>query len=127
MATVTSTQADVVATAQATITALDQKLASLVGDVTKAKGQVVAALQAHVEAHSADIAKHQAEVDAAKAIIATADPTATPKADQAAAYILTSSSWVQGAVNFLGRNWRYVVGAASLGVVAYGYFHLHLL
>jgi hypothetical protein len=126
MATVTST-ADVVATAATTIAALDAKVASLVGDVTKAKGQVVAALQAHVAAHQADIAKHQAEVDSAQAIIATANPTATPKADQAAAYILTSSSWVQGAVNFLGRNWRYVVGAASLGVVAYGYFHLHLL
>jgi hypothetical protein len=126
MATVTST-ADVVATAASTIAALDAKVASLVGDVTKAKGQVVAALQAHVTAHQADIAKHQAEVDAATKIIATASPASTPAADQAAAYILTSSSKVQGVVNFLGRNWRYVVGAASLAVVAYGYFHLHLL
>lgn len=126
MATVTST-ADVVATAASTIAALDAKVASLVGDVTKAKGQVVAALQAHVAAHSADIAKHQAEVDAATAIIATASPASTVKADTAAAYILTSSSKVQGVVNFLGRNWRYIVVAASLAVTAYGYFHLHLL
>jgi hypothetical protein len=126
MATVTST-ADVVATAASTIVALDAKVASLVGDVTKAKGQVVAALQAHVAAHTADIAKHQAEVDAATKIIASASPASTPQADQAAAYILTSSSKVQAVVSFLGRNWRYVVVAASLAVVAYGYFHLHLL
>lgn len=126
MATVTA-QADIVATAASTIAALDQKVTDLVGDVTKAKGQVVAALNSHIAAHQAEIAKHQAEVTAAMAIVAQADPAATPKADQAAAYILTSASWVQGGVNFLGRNWRYVVGVASLGVVAYAYFHLHLL
>lgn len=126
MATITATQADLVATAASTIAALDAKVANLVGDVTKAKGQVVAALQAHVAAHNADIAKHQAEVDAATVLIGQASPDSTPKADQAAALILTSSSQVQGVINFLGKNWRYVVGAAALAVVAYGYFHLHL-
>lgn len=125
MATVTST-VDVVATAAGTIAALDQKVASLVGDVTKAKAQVVAALVAHVAAHQADIDKHQAEVDAATAIIATASPASTIKADTAAAYILTSPSQVQGVVNFLGRNWRYVVGALALGIIAYGKFVLHI-
>jgi hypothetical protein len=125
MATVISS-AQVVATAADTIAALDQKVANLVGDVTKAKGQVVAALEAHVAAHQADIDKHQAEVDAAKAIIAKASPASTVKADQAAAYVLTSAGWVQGGINFLGRNWRYIVGAASLVVAAYGYFHLHV-
>lgn len=125
MATVTST-ADVVATAASTIAALDAKVANLIGDVTKAKGQVVAALNAHVAAHQADIAKHQAEVDAATAIIAKASPASTPQADVAAAYILTSSSQVRKVVSFLGKNWRYVVGALAVAVVVYGKFVLHI-
>lgn len=131
MATVT----DSVGTAQSTaiisgaaaqIAAWDKKVAGLVGDAEKAKGQIVTALQQHVAAHQADIAKHQAEVDAATAIIAQASPGTTVKADTAAAYVLTSASWVQGGINFLGRNWRYVVGVLALGVIAYGKFVLHI-
>jgi hypothetical protein len=128
MATVTNTPtaADIVAGAASTIAALDQRVAVVVADVTAAKNKVVSALQAHVDAHNADIAKHQAEVTAATALIAQASPATTVKADTAAAYVLTSSSQVQGVVNFLGRNWRYVVGVAAVGIVVFGKFVLHI-
>lgn len=126
MATVTATQADIVATAAATVAALDQKVQAVIADAEAVKTKVVTALNAHVAAHQADIAKHQAEVDAATKIIAVASPASTVKADTAAAYVLTSSSKVQGVINFLGRNWRYVVGALAIGVVAFGKFVLHI-
>ena len=127
MATVTvDNTASVVASAASAITALDQKVASVVADVTAAKAKVVSALQTHIAQHEAAVAAHQAEVNAAQALIAKAVPTSSPSADQAAAFILTSSSQVQGIVRFLGRNWRYVVIAGCLGVVAYGVVVLHL-
>jgi len=129
MATVTPAQSgtiDTVANAASTIQAIDAKVAGLLGDAAKAKAQVVAALQAHVDAHTADIARHQAEVDAAAKIIALASPTTTAKADQAAAFVLTGSSQLQGVVNFVGRNWRYFVIAASIATTGYGWFVLKL-
>lgn len=119
MATVTAV-ADTVASAAQTIAAIDAKIQGLLGDAAKAKTQVVAALTAHVEAHNAEIAKHQAEVDAAAALIAKASPASTASADQAAAFVLTSSSQVQGVVNFLGRNWRWVVIGVSLLIAVWG-------
>ena len=117
---------DTVANAASTIAAIDAKVAGLIGDAQKAKSQVVAALQAHIDAHSADIAKHQAEVDAAAKIIAAASPTTTAKADQAAAFVLTGSSQLQGVINAVGRNWRYFVIAGSLATTGYGWFVLKL-
>ena len=119
MATVTQV-ADTVATAAQTIAAIDAKVQGLLGDAAKAKSQVVAALNAHVAAHNAEIAAHQAEVDAAAKIIAQASPATTASADQAAAFVLTSSNQVQNVVRFLGRNWRWVVIALSLAVATYG-------
>lgn len=119
MATVTAV-ADTVASAAQTIAAIDAKIQGLLGDAAKAKTQVVAALTAHVEAHNAEIAKHQAEVDAAAALIAKASPATTQDADKAAAFVLTSSSQVQGVVNFLGRNWRWVVIGVSLLIAVWG-------
>lgn len=121
-----TTAADVVANAASTIQAIDAKVAGLVGDAEKAKAQVVAALQAHIDAHTADIAKHQVEVDAAAKIIAAASPQTTAKADQAAAFVLTGSSQLQGVINAVGRNWRYFVIAGSLATSAYGWFVLKL-
>lgn len=132
MATVTdstsasSTVSTLVSGAASSISALDQKVSAVVADVEAQKSKIVAALQAHIQAHQADIAKHTAEVNAAATIIAQANPTATTQADTAAAYILTSSSKVQGVINFLGKNWRYVVGAAALGIIAVGKFVFHI-
>lgn len=119
MATVTSV-ADTVASAAQTLSAIDAKVQGLLGDAAKAKAQVVAALDAHVAAHNAEIAKHQAEVDAAAKLIASASPSSTAQADQAAAFVLTSSSQVQRVVNFLGKNWRWVVIGLSLAVTVWG-------
>ena len=122
----TATPADIVASAASTIAALDLKVQNVIGDVTKAKAQVVAALQAHVDSHTAEIAAHQAEVDAAAKIIAQASPATTAKADQAAAFVLTGSSQLQGAINAVGRNWRWFVVAGSLATSGYGWFVLKL-
>lgn len=126
MATVTEV-VNTVATAAQTLSAIEAKVQGLLGDAAKAKAQVVSALEAHVAAHNADIAKHQAEVDAAAILIARASPGTTQEADKAAAFVLTSSSQVQGVVNFLGKNWRYVVVGLSLAVTAYGVVVLHVL
>lgn len=120
MATVTAA-VDAVGTAAQTIADLEAKLATVVAFVTTEKTKVVDALNAHIAAHNATIATHQAEVDAAAAIIATASPATTAKADNAAAIILTSSAQVQGVVGFLGKNWRYVVAGLLLVIVALGY------
>lgn len=122
MATViAATPADIVSNAAATVVSLDAKLAKAAAYVEAEKSKIVGALNAHIAAHEATIVAHQKEVSAAEAIIAKAIPAAPVQADNAAALILTSSSQVQGVVNFLGKNWRYVVGAIALIICAVGY------
>lgn len=105
---------------------LTQVIETGVADAQKAlalletqKQQVVASLQTHITAHQKAAAQHNAEVAAAQQIIEQAYPSATPKAAEAAAFVLTSkSTWVAGAMSFLGRNWRWLTLAAIIaGVV----------
>jgi hypothetical protein len=104
-----------------TIANAEKTLASIESQYTAAKAQVTSVIQAHLTAHQQAAAAHQAEVNAAQALLQKADPTATAKATEAAAIILTSSSQVQGVINFLGRNWRYVVAAIALGLIMWGW------
>jgi uroporphyrinogen-III synthase len=104
-----------------TIANAEKALTTLESDYTTAKAKITSVVQAHVVAHQQAVAAHQAEVDAAQALLAKADPTATPKATEAAAIVLTSSTQVQGVINFLGRNWRYVVVAIALGLIIWGW------
>jgi ATP/maltotriose-dependent transcriptional regulator MalT len=115
-ATPASASAISIANAEALITSLNSKLATVVGT-----------LNAHIAAQEAAIAAHTAEVSAAKALIQKASPGTTAAADNAAAIILTASPQVQGVVGWLGKNWRYVVGAVCVGIIAYAKMGLHLL
>ncbi len=124
MATVVATSLDTVATAASTIADLDAKLQKVVAYVDAEKTKIKSALNAHIAAHAATIAAHQKEVDAASALIATASPATPAKADDAAAIILTSSTQVQGVVEFLGKNWRYIVAGVLLVVAFAGYHYL---
>lgn len=118
MATVTT--GSVVASAEAQITAITSQLSTVQAAAASKLTELVASLQAHAAAH-------QAEVDAAQALIAKASPGTTGKAAEAAAFVLTGGTQVQGLVNFFGKNWRYLVIALGLGVVAYAKFGLGLL
>lgn len=95
-------------------------LDTLESDYSSAKAKIVAVVQAHIDANTAAAAAHQAEVDAAQVILTKALPSATPTATSAAAIILTSAGWVQRTVNFLGKNWRYVVAGVAVLVIGYG-------
>lgn len=98
----------------------EKALTTIESDYTTAKAKVVSVLQAHVATNAAVVAAHQAEVDAANALIAKAVPTATAKATNAAAIILTASPQVQGVIGFLGKNWRYVVAGVAVLIIGYG-------
>lgn len=115
----TATQTDVVASAEATIAAVQSQVSQVQTAAQTKIASVVSALQAHAAAH-------QAEVTAAQALIAKAVPAAPAAADEAAAFVLTGASWTQGVVNFLGKNWRYLVGALAIGVIVYAKVFLKL-
>lgn len=84
------------------------------------KTQLVGVIQTHIADHQKQAAAHAAEIAAAQAVLAKAVPQASPTADQAAAFVLTAPSWAQRVVNFVGRNWRYVVLTGIVGGVAFG-------
>jgi maltodextrin utilization protein YvdJ len=108
-----------IANAEATLTKLES-------DYTAAKSKIVAVVQAHVTAHQQAAAAHQAEVSAAQALLAKADPTLTPTANQAAAIILTSSTQVQDVIIWVAKQWRWLTLGVSVAMLAYG-FHAGLL
>lgn len=121
MATVANTTAgNAVASAEATISAIQAQVAGIQATAEAKIAGLVATLTAHAAAH-------QAEVDAAQAVIAKAVPAATARASEAAAFVLTSNSKVQGLVNFIGKNWRYVAIALAVGVIGYAKFGLGVI
>jgi hypothetical protein len=107
---------------------LDAKLAAFENTIANQKNQIVTVLEAHITAHNQAAAAHAAEVSAAQAVIAKAFPGSTPKATEAAAFILTSgSSGLQGAINFFGRNWRYMILVAGVGLIIVGKYVWHVI
>jgi hypothetical protein len=70
---------------------------------------VVEEVNAHVREHEAKIEAHKAEVAAAKKMLIDFIPGVDKKTAEAAAFVLTSPTWTQGLVRFVGRNWRILV------------------
>lgn len=66
----------------------------------------------HVKQHEAKVAAHTAEIVAARKLISEFMPGVDKKAAEAAAFVLTSPTWTQGLIRFMGRNWRIVAFAA---------------
>jgi hypothetical protein len=78
----------------------------------RAEARLVAdEIQAHIKEHEAQEAAHRAEVAAAKKMLVELMPGVDKKAAEAAAFVLTSPTWTQGLVRFMGRNWQYVAFA----------------
>lgn len=69
-------------------------------------------VNSHIAEHEKQIAAHKAEVAASKKLLMSFMPGVDGKTAEAAAFVLTSPTWTQGLVRFIGRNWRYIAFAA---------------
>lgn len=108
----------VVNTVETAVADVESQLGKLETAYQTEKSKLVAVITNHIADHQKQAAAHAAEIAAAQAVLAKAIPSATPAATQAAAFVLTAPGWTQRVINFIGRNWRYIVlGGIAVGVV----------
>lgn len=75
--------------------------------------RVAVEIETHIAEHEAQIKAHKAEVAAAKAMLLEFMPGVDKKTAEAAAFVLTSPTWTQGLVRFVGKNWRWLMFGIS--------------
>ena len=95
------------------IVSAEERLKSLAAEARRVASEV----EAHVREHEAQIEAHQREVAAAKKLLLTYMPGVDKKTAEAAAFVLTSPTWTQGLIRFIGRNWRWIVFAGCAATV----------
>lgn len=75
--------------------------------------RVAAEVEKHIDEHKAQIKAHAAEVKAAETMLMEFMPGVDKKTAEAAAFVLTSPTWTQGLVRFIGKNWRWLMFGIS--------------
>jgi hypothetical protein len=73
-------------------------------------------IETHVREHEAKVEAHRREVAAGKKMLMEFMPGIDKKSAEAAAFVLTSPTWTQGLIRFVGRNWRFLAFALAAGV-----------
>lgn len=75
--------------------------------------RVAVEIETHIAEHETQIKLHTAEVKAAKAMLMDLMPGVDKKTAEAAAFVLTSPTWTQGLVRFIGKNGRWLMFGIS--------------